>query len=392
MAFFGEKCLSLKHRYVVYKDFCRLYVLNSHNIEVQRGQILAQNISHSDTTRKPKRWAILLPFGSEKSGVWIDDFGTRADLSFTKITSGDALGSWHKRGPTTPFSEWLFYLKHALRAVRMRPDGIITSFPQLAFTAAILLTLVGNRKTRLIAWTFNLGSVSQPWKGRIAGFILRRVDIFIVHSRAEEKIYSDWLKLPKHRFRFKPLQRGAPRKFKVSSTTPPYIVSMGSANRDYSTLVKAISDIDAPIIIISKESILAAIPDSPQITKMHDIPYVECLKILAAARLNIVPLKNVVTASGQISFLNAMRMGIPTIATKSAGTVDYIEDMKTGMLIEPNNIEAMREAIRKLWKDDVLHRTISTKAIEHAENYFSDEAAAKHLFDIIDEMACDHSK
>lgn len=352
---------------------------------------MAQDISHSTTTGKPKRWVILLPFGSNRNNNWIDDFGTRSDLSFTKITSLNALNSWHKRGSTTPFGEWLFYLKHAFKAIRMRPDGIITSFPQLAFAAAILLMLVGNRKTPLIAWTFNLGSVSQAWKGRIAGLILRRVDIFIVHSCVEEKVYSDWLKIPKHRFRFIPLQRGAPPKFE-GSTTPPYIVSMGSANRDYSTLIEAISGADIPVIIISKESILATIPDLPQVTKMHSLPYVECLKILAGARLNIVPLKNIVTASGQISFLNAMRMGIPTIATKSAGTVDYIEDMKTGILIEPNDAEAMQEAILKLWKDDAFHSKISAKAIEHADNYFSDEAAAQHLFGIIDEMTFGRSK
>ncbi len=343
-----------------------------------------QGIHRLNTKDKITSWAILLPFNTNKNSKWIDDFGNRADLKFTKIVDENAPASWHKRGPTTPFIEWIFYLKHAAKALRMRSDGIITSFPQLAFTTALLLTLFGARKTRLIAWTFNLGSVSQSWKGRIAGIILRRVNVFIVHSSAEEKTYSDWLRLPQNRFRFIPLQRGAVPKFETS-TTSPYIVTMGSANRDYATFVEAISSLDIPVVIISKKSILSDIPNLPHITKLHDISYFECLKILASARICVVPIKDIVTASGQISFINSMLMGVPTIATKSPGTVDYIEDGRTGFLCEPNDAQILKDTMLRLWNDDVLHEKIAHDAMIYAENHFSDEAAAVSLFDIIDE-------
>ena len=343
-----------------------------------------QNVDEQDVDSAKQRWAIVAPF-MESDGYWIDDFGHRDDLAFTKIAIVKKPTSWHLRGPRTPLHDWLAHLKQSYLAIRMKPDGFITSFPQLALTTSFLLSVFFWRKAKLIAWTFNLGSLGSRWKGLATGFLLRKVDMFAVHSRAEIQYYSDWLGLPESRFRFVPLQKGDIPDF-GKSDRPPYVLSMGSANRDYATLSRAVQPLDLPVIVVAKESELSHFAGIPNVTPMHGLTEEECLELLAFARINVVPLKDTQTASGQVSFINGMRMGVATIATDCVGSVDYIEDGRTGLLVPPNDAEAMREAILKLWHQDRAREEIANNAKTHAKNHFSDEAAARHLFEAIDDV------
>jgi glycosyltransferase involved in cell wall biosynthesis len=161
---------------------------------------------------------------------------------------------------------------------------------------------------------------------------------------------------------------------------------MGSANRDYLSLVKAIQGTGIKTVIISKQSMLDDLPAHPDLIKMSGLSMNECNSILSGAELNIVPIASTRTASGQITFINAMRMGIPTIATYCVGTVDYILDGKTGLLFPPGNDIALRTAIETLWRDDALRKRIGSAGRDYAEAHFSDEAAGRHLSRIIDEV------
>ncbi|HZT03161.1 MAG TPA: glycosyltransferase family 4 protein [Steroidobacteraceae bacterium] len=317
---------------------------------------------------------------------WIDDFCRRADFEFRKIPYPEQAASWHQRGQTTPAGEWLTHLRYMRSAAARRYDGIITCFPQLTLTAASVLRLSLNTRTRLIGWHFNLGSLTPPWKGRVAGALLGRVDRFIVHASDEVSSYAKWLHLPASRFRFVPFQRGVVEPVGPSPITRPYIVSMGSANRDYATLAKAVAGTGIRTVIIAKRSFLEALPDSPELIKLHGLTYAECHAILGEAVINIVPITDSRTASGQVTFLTAMRMGVPTIATRCVGTVDYFIDGQTGLLVPPGDVAALRSAIAALWHDDALRSRLAAAGSRHAEENFSDEAAGRFLAQILDEV------
>ena len=95
------------------------------------------------------------------------------------------------------------------------------------------------------------------------------------------------------------------------------------------------------------------------------------------------------TASGQVTIVTSMRMGIPTIATHSVGTTDYIHDQETGLLVAPGDVNALRRAIELVWHDEALKFRIGTAAREHADKYFSDEAAGRHLEQVLDDVLAD---
>jgi glycosyltransferase involved in cell wall biosynthesis len=223
-------------------------------------------------------------------------------------------------------------------------------------------------------------------KGWAAGRVLERVDRFAVHARSEAADYAAWLGLDRSRFRFVPLQRGRLGPLPPSPIAGSYIVSMGSANRDYRTLAEAVRGTGIRTVVIAKRDLLQALPPTPEIVGLHGLGQDECNSILAGAALNVVPIRDGRTASGQVTFTTAMRLGVATVATRCVGTVDYIVDGETGLLVPSGDALSMRGAIEILWRDETRRRQLAEAGRRHADAEFSDEAAGRHLAKAIDEV------
>jgi glycosyltransferase involved in cell wall biosynthesis len=336
-----------------------------------------------------KKISILAPFFFDPHDTWIDSFCVRSDFEFKRALrpAPRIRRSWHERdSAATPIPHWFDLIKYARASLKERPDCIITCFPQLALVAAVLSSFGDNSAARLIAWNFNIGSLSNEWKGYFAGRVLRRVDRFVVHARSEITEYAKWLGIEENKFCFVPLQRPKFDDVKPSPIEKPYIVSMGSANRDYATLVDAALGTGIKTVIISKKKIIDDLPEHPNLLKLSNLSPEECLSILSGAELNIVPISATRTASGQVTFITSMSMGIPTVATRCVGTVDYIQDWKTGVLVGPADPAALRQAIDTLWRDKALRLRIGLAGRDYAEEYLCDQAAGRHLAQVIDEV------
>jgi len=280
----------------------------------------------------------------------------------------------------------LQHFLYASSALRENADCVITLFPQLGLVAAIMLIVKNRYATKLVAWDFNLGSLPGGWKRFIVSRILRRVDRFIVHASAERDSYSRWLGIDRERFLFVPLQRGAIDSFPPPSPREPFIISMGSANRDYRTLVDAVAGTGINLVLIAKKDILDTLPDLPNVEKLHGLTLAECNDLLARAEISIVPTQDTETAAGQVTFTTSMRMGVATIATRSVGSVDYIRDGETGILVSPGNTAELTNAILKLWNDAALRKRIANEGKVYADEFLSDEAAGRTLGRIMDEV------
>ncbi len=58
------------------------------------------------------------------------------------------------------------------------------------------------------------------------------------------------------------------------------------------------------------------------------------------------------------AFLEAMAAGLPVVGTRVGGIVDFIKDYQTGLLIEPENAEALAGAVKKLQQDNNLRQVL----------------------------------
>lgn len=328
------------------------------------------------------KWNIAARFFQSVDAVWLDDFIHDPEFAFRKIPAART-ENWHiSVTPRTSRQQWLSIIGQGWRAFSGNPHGIITCFPQLAMVAAILKRLTF-RQTRIVAYNFNLGGFPGGMKQTLAQFAAKAIDVLIVHSPLEVQSYADYLAISVQRVKFVPLQRGLIKIPRAENGAFPFILAVGSAGRDYKTLIAAVDRLGIATVIVTRKDIIESLPQSEHVTFRHGLSEVECLELLATARLSVIPLGNLTTASGQITFINSMMLGVPLIATRCPGTEGYVQDGVTGLLIDPFDRAGIERAIASLWSDPARRAELSRQARGFAHEHLSDEAAAESLRELL---------
>ncbi|MBO9136772.1 glycosyltransferase family 4 protein [Rhizobium sp. B230/85] len=218
-------------------------------------------------------------------------------------------------------------------------------------------------KAPLIAWTFNMGQTYGGLRGSIARFALSSVDLFVVHTTAEIEAYSSWLRLPKSRFVFVPLGISVPTgEVDSLETQEPFVLSMGSANRDYDCLFRAVGELGYRTIVVAGEHSTEGLDIPKNVDLRSGLSLNQCHALSRAARVNVVPIKDEDSPSGQVTFLETMIFGKAMVLTECAGTRDYVTSGENGVLVAPNTTSEMRDAIFMLWNDRELRNRIGDAA------------------------------
>ncbi|MGH1486307.1 MAG: glycosyltransferase [Cellvibrionaceae bacterium] len=334
-------------------------------------------------------WSIAAPFFNKKNTDdirWIDDFVEGSKHNFTKVLVDEKSPekSWHNRASRgSSIQEWLGHWQYSGKAWNQGQDGCITVFPQLA-TLIGLRKYYSNRNKPLVAWCFNIGKLETGARQKLAKVSLNNVDKFIVHSQRECETVSQWLNTSSERFEYMPLQRGYIEVTEEENTESPFILSMGTANRDYDTFFKAVEKLGYRTIVVAGKRSIEKLTIPKNVEIVSGISHEECRQLAQQAKINIVPLQDTPTGSGQVTIIEAMRMNKAVIATKCAGSEDYINNRETGILTSPYSVNELQDSIKELWNEDDFRQSIANAGASYSEKYFSDETAAKNLNTVLD--------
>jgi glycosyltransferase involved in cell wall biosynthesis len=336
-------------------------------------------------------WAVAAPFfGENPSGnnQWLDDFVPPGRHSFTKILPQHNLAgrSWHDRvSRNTPARLWLVHWNQVGEAWKIKPGGIITSFPQLAMMAGWRKRF-SRRQVPVVAWSFNVGGLYGGVKQSLARFAAHKIDRFIVHSRRECETISRWLNIPASRLQFVPLQRAPIPITEQEQLDDPFVLAMGSANRDYQTFFDAVARIGVRTIVVTARHSLNGLTTPSNVELQSSLSPEECHLLAQKARINVVPLIDHHTAAGQVTIVEAMRMFRPVIASRCVGSEDYIDHGKTGMLVQPYSVDELASTINQLWHDKELRDSLAREAGRYAQDELSDEVTGSRLGSILDQL------
>jgi glycosyltransferase involved in cell wall biosynthesis len=300
--------------------------------------------------------------------------------TFRKIprTTGD---DWHTRSTAaTGAKTWAKYWAQSKQA--FPAAGVITVFPQLALTASVQKGLF-RYEAPLIAWCFNLGRFPGGWKRAAARMALRNVDRVVVHSTGEIARISAFLDLEPTKVLFVPLQRAPiPVQF-TEDLENPFVVSMGSANRDYATFLKAAEISGLPCKIVASPRSIDRLRIPPNVSVISGLSHSACHALVQQSRFSVVPLLDYEIASGQVTVVESMRMGRAVVATENIGTTDYIRSRWDGTIVPPHDPVALASAMQELWDDRALRDRYARNALDFAEDSLSDAAAARALACVI---------
>ena len=327
--------------------------------------------------------AIVAPFFDSTNvdtSIWIDHYVETAGYDFHHVPRTVPMPKWHDRkSKLTDPQEWLRYLAQARTAYRMKPDVVVTVFPQPAASAGLFRWFSPN--TKVLAWMFNVGTCHDGARRMAARATLSHVDLFVVHTKREIKIYSEWLNMPEEKFVFVPYQSPEIEVLAEEDTENPFVAAMGSAHRDYAMLADIMRELNLPTTIASSKAAVKGLDLPDCIDTPFGISKRDCLVLTQRARVNVVPLlpKDNVTAAGQVTLVEAMFMGKVMVATEYYGVEDYLQHEKTGLLVKPHDRDGFRDAILRLWHDKDLRDELATNAQAYAREHFSDPAAARAL-------------
>jgi rhamnosyl/mannosyltransferase len=104
--------------------------------------------------------------------------------------------------------------------------------------------------------------------------------------------------------------------------------------------------------------------------------------VLAAADCFVLPSVHRTESFG-LATLEAQAMGVPAVVTDvGTGTVEAIEDGKTGIVVPPGDPRALAEGIRAILGDEARRRAMGTAGRERAIDRFSARTMAERLLTV----------
>ncbi|MDX6423918.1 MAG: hypothetical protein QOI67_1389, partial [Gaiellaceae bacterium] len=84
--------------------------------------------------------------------------------------------------------------------------------------------------------------------------------------------------------------------------------------------------------------------------------------------------------------LEAMALGRAVVATTVGGTPELVSEGETGLLVPPQDVEALTAAVKRVLEDEDLRRRLGDAGKRRVAERFSSEAMTRDVLAIYDEV------
>jgi len=81
-----------------------------------------------------------------------------------------------------------------------------------------------------------------------------------------------------------------------------------------------------------------------------------------------------------------MAAGLPMVVTRVGAVPDIVEDGVTGFIIEPGDVAALNDRIKRLLEDPALRARMGAAAREYCRTRFLAERVAAQVVDIVQSL------
>ncbi len=86
------------------------------------------------------------------------------------------------------------------------------------------------------------------------------------------------------------------------------------------------------------------------------------------------------------TLLEAMASGLPVVSCHAVGVVDCLTDDVNGLLVQPGDIPALADAIRRMLEDDDLRIRLTEAAYQDAHELYSWPVVGRQIMEVYDEV------
>jgi glycosyltransferase involved in cell wall biosynthesis len=321
---------------------------------------------------------------------WIWNYlpaGAQSDtVDFMCVRSRDIFPKWGKLITYYP-AYWQLAIRALRQCQKADYDLVVAWESKNGFPLAILRSILNIKEPRLVILAFSFKGIATRFL-----FLSRLVTSGATHmtvlSPAEIEYYQGILGIPPGRITFSPLgwydvfsDTGFP------AATGDYIFSSGRSYRDYGTLLKAITGLEAQLIINARRFNVQGYYCPPNVRINDLMPMAEFHALMVAAQFVILPLQDTPHAAGEGHIIQSMSAGKALIATRTASTENYVEDGKTGILVTPYNVDEMRSAIAYLLAHSEEAQAMGRRARQRYEEKYTFTAFAERTYEVLQKVA-----
>ena len=309
-----------------------------------------------------------LAFG--ESGVWS---GATESICGAG-ESPDGMGAW----------------RQAWRLLRRRrgADAAVTMGARASLAYGLLCAALGMESRQVMMEYFldRARPESVRWRLKTALYrlVARRALGILTNSRGE-------VESTMRRFG---LEAGKVRYVPMYSTVAPgdrgagegYALSAGRTLRDNATLLEAARRLSCKLVWVTGREDEAPGDLPENVEWRREIPLEEHLRLMAGANAVVVPLLPAERSTGQVVVLEAMAMGKPVVATRLAGTVDLIEDGRTGLLTEAGDAEGLAAAVERVMRDGAFARRLGLAALEEIRRWGLSDCRGRAMLEAVEAL------
>jgi glycosyltransferase involved in cell wall biosynthesis len=265
----------------------------------------------------------------------------------------------------------------ALFAARRDGYSYVFSFENdwMTFIIGGLQTLLWFRRPRHVILQFIMREPTPALTSRLKyafmRWCFRSVHLCVCSSRPEADFYVRVFRWPAAKVAFVPFHTDPAFVKRPAALEEAFAVAAGRTYRDYPTLLEAArGGLDLAVTIVAGRSTFGTVPLPAGVDVRYDIPLPELIDLIARSALVVLPLTEREISTGQSVLLEAMAMGKAVVVTRVNGTVDYVDHMRTGVLVPPNDPAAMRDAINRLAGDPALRRRLGEAGREQVLQHY----------------------
>ncbi len=249
----------------------------------------------------------------------------------------------------------------------------------------LLLSFMGLRKPLIVI----AHHMKSPLKAKVARFfgVVRRWSGIGYVNEESKNFFQQYFKVDPERLFLCESAKYLDRAPECDIRYDGPVVSIGVAKRDYETLIAALSTLpgyQAELFISSKfgdtlaNKIHSPLPDTVQIHNW--VSEDELIRHYQRTHFVVVPLQDTThDGAGLNAVLEAAAFQKAVIATDTGGMSALIEDGVNGLLVPPGDVDAWREALRRLCEEPGLAEQMGRANRRFAEEHYNPKEVDRRI-------------
>lgn len=302
------------------------------------------------------------------------------DIDVVDISSIPSVESFEK-------NKLRFYLVQTLKVLPSlgKYDLILSHGMQSAVALSLIRRLLKTEAKHIV---FDIGSFASASESgfslKLMQYASKSIDGIIFHTSSQVEYYRAFFPWLSDKTTFIPfgtdLEFFDDGKLSIKTReTPPYILCVGYAKRDWETLVKAFESIETNLEL----RLVGCVNQRyASIERVRQFPFMSVDKLkrqIRDAEFCVLPLESFNYSFGQMTLMQQMAMGKCVVAARVPSLIDYVVDGENVVFYEPKNVNDCASKLQKVADNSDWRRRLGSNAREYLLKNHSERIMATEI-------------